>query len=80
VGVQEVRWDKGGTELADDYTFLYVNGNADHHLGTCSFVHTGTTSAGRRVEFVSDKMSYLILRGRWCHIIALNIHALTEET
>jgi hypothetical protein len=28
VGVQELRWEKGGTEPADDYTFSY--GNADH--------------------------------------------------
>jgi hypothetical protein len=33
----------------------------------------------KRVEFVSDTMSYIILRGRWCHIIVLNAHALTEE-
>jgi hypothetical protein len=26
-------------------------------------------SAVKRVEFVSDKMSYIILRGHWCHII-----------
>jgi hypothetical protein len=31
------------------------------------------------VEFVSDRMSYIILRGRWCHIIVLNIHAPTED-
>jgi hypothetical protein len=24
-------------------------------------------------------MSYIILRGRWCHIIALNVHAPTED-
>jgi hypothetical protein len=24
-------------------------------------------------------MSYIILRGRWCHIIVLNVHALTEN-
>jgi hypothetical protein len=23
VGVQEVRWDRGGTELAGEYTFFY---------------------------------------------------------
>jgi exonuclease III len=38
VGVQEVRWDKGGTEPAGDYTFFYGNVNADHHLGTGFFV------------------------------------------
>jgi hypothetical protein len=26
VGVQEGRWDKGGTEPADDYTFFYRMG------------------------------------------------------
>jgi hypothetical protein len=26
-------------------------------------------SAVRRVEFVSDRMSYNILRGRWCNTI-----------
>jgi exonuclease III len=25
-------------------------------------------------------MSYIILRGRWCHIIVLNVHAPTEDT
>jgi hypothetical protein len=39
VGVQEVRWDKGGTEPAGDYTFFYGNGYADHHLGTGFFIH-----------------------------------------
>jgi hypothetical protein len=34
VGVQEVRWDKGGIEWAEDYTVLYGAGNEDHQLGT----------------------------------------------
>jgi exonuclease III len=38
VGVQEVRWDKSGTERADDYTVFYGAGNEDHQLGTGSFV------------------------------------------
>jgi hypothetical protein len=32
--VQEVRWDKGGTERAEDYTFFYGAGTEDHQLGT----------------------------------------------
>jgi exonuclease III len=34
VRVQEVRWDKGGTGRAEDYTFFYEAGNEDHQLGT----------------------------------------------
>jgi hypothetical protein len=45
LGVQEVRWDKGGTEPADDYTYFYGNGNADHHF----FVHKGIISAVKRI-------------------------------
>jgi exonuclease III len=30
VGVQEVRWEKGGTERREDYTFFYGQGNGDH--------------------------------------------------
>jgi hypothetical protein len=37
-------------------------------------VHKRIISAVKRVEFVSDRMSYIILRGRWCHIIVLNGH------
>jgi hypothetical protein len=36
-------------------------------------------SAVKRVEFVSDRMSYIILRGRWYNIIVLNVHAPTED-
>jgi hypothetical protein len=36
-------------------------------------------SAVRRVEFVSDRIAYIILRGRWCNIIVPNVHAPTED-
>jgi len=32
-----------------------------------------------RVEFVSDGMSYIVLRGRWCNVIVLNAHAPNKE-
>jgi hypothetical protein len=79
VGVQEDRWEKGGTERAKEYTFFYGQGNGDHHLGTGFFVHKIILSAVRRVEFISDRMSYIILRGRWCNIIVLNVHAPCED-
>jgi hypothetical protein len=42
-------------------------------------VHKRIKSTVKRVEFVSDRMSYIILRGRWCHIIVLNVHPPTED-
>ena len=50
-------------------------------MGTGFFVHHRTVhiSAVTRVEFVSDRVSYIVLRGRWCNIIVLNVHAPSEE-
>jgi 23S rRNA C2498 (ribose-2'-O)-methylase RlmM len=36
-------------------------------------------SAVERVEFVSDRMSYIILKGHWCHIIVLNVHTPIQD-
>jgi hypothetical protein len=55
VGVQEVRWDKQGT----------FNGKGNRtQLGTEFFVHHSIVSAVMREEYVSDRMSCVVLRGR----------------
>jgi hypothetical protein len=40
VGVQEVKWDRGGTQPAGEYTLLYENGNENHELGIGFFLYT----------------------------------------
>jgi hypothetical protein len=78
VGVQ-VRWEGGGTVPAGEYTFCYGKGNENHELGTGFFVHKRILPAFERVEFISDRMSYIILRGHWCHHIVPNVHSSTED-
>jgi hypothetical protein len=79
LGVQEVRWDRGGTEPAGEYTFFCGNGNENHEVGTGFFVHKRIISAVKMIGFVNDWMSYIILRVRWCDIIVLNVHAPRED-
>jgi hypothetical protein len=61
---------------------IYIScgkGNENHELGSGFFVHKGIVSAIKTVKFVGGRMSYIILRGRRCDIIVLNVHALTED-
>jgi hypothetical protein len=63
VGVQEVRWKGSSTEPAGEYKCLYGKGNENLELCTGFVVHKRILSEIRRVEFISDRMSYRIIRG-----------------
>jgi len=78
-GVKEVRCDKRDIVRARDYNFFYGKGNKNHQLGKELFVHHRIVSGVKTVAFVSNRVSYIILRGRWCNIIILNVHAPSEK-
>jgi hypothetical protein len=48
-------------------------------LGSGSLVHRRIISPVKTAEFFSDRMSYIILKVSWFHIIVLNVHAPTED-
>jgi hypothetical protein len=67
-----------GTEPSGEYT--YGKGNENHELGTGVFFLRVRDSYRqlRRLGLLVIGC-HIVLRGCWCHIIVLNIHAPTEE-
>jgi exonuclease III len=49
MGVQEIRWECGGTDPAGEYIFFYGKRNENHELGTGYFVHKRIISAVKRL-------------------------------
>jgi DeoR/GlpR family transcriptional regulator of sugar metabolism len=74
VGVQ-VRREAVAPKLRKNTRFS-TERHENHELRAGLFCDKRIISAVEIVEFVSDMMSYIILRGRWCHFI---VHALTED-
>ena len=58
--------------------FFYRKGNENHQKKTLFFVHHTAVSAAKRVESVSGRMKYIVLRGRLCIIIICNVPSRTE--
>jgi hypothetical protein len=48
-------------------------------MGNRTFVHYRIVSAVKRVEVVSNRMSYIVLRGCGYNIIVVNVQAPTKE-
>jgi hypothetical protein len=47
----------GDTAPADDYKFFYGNVNENNQLGLGFFVHNRIISGGKKMEFVSERIS-----------------------
>jgi hypothetical protein len=62
VGVQEVRWEGRATEREGEYIFLQIKMKENHELLTGFSDHKRIISAVKRIEFVIDRMSCIILR------------------
>jgi hypothetical protein len=58
--------------------FFYGKGNQNRQLGKGLLVHHRIISAVKSVKSVSNRVSYIVLRGRGCNII-LNVHAPSEK-
>ena len=62
-GLQEFRWDQMGTVRAGNCNFFYGKRN-ENQLETGLSVQHRLASSVKRVELVSDRVSYIVLRGR----------------
>ena len=71
-------WYNGGRVRAGDYNFSMENEKNNINWEK-DFVHHRIVSTVKREQFVRDRMSYIVLRGRWCNIIARIVHAPSEE-
>ena len=64
---------KRGHVRAGNYNLFYGRGKENHQLGTGFFVRHRIVSAVKTVEFISDSMSYIVLRVRWCTKVYLKV-------
>jgi len=78
MGVQMFRWDKGGTVKVGDYIFS-MEMKRKSSIRSKIFVHRRIVPAVKTAEFVSDRMSYIVLGDRWCNIVVLNVLASSKE-
>jgi hypothetical protein len=66
-------------QTSGEHKFIYGKGNENHKLVTGFYVYKRIRSTVKRVELVSDRMSYTVQRSRWFHIVVLNVHAPTKD-
>jgi hypothetical protein len=65
-------------ELENQGIILYREVNVNQ-LGSRLFIHRQIKLAVKRVEFISDCISCIRLKGRWSDMIIVNLHAPSED-
>ena len=80
--------------MANNYFIQTVTRHTIHKhfalsIGSCEYIESAVedrrqgvhriVSAVTTAEFVSDRMSYIVLRGSSCNIIVFNVHAPIKE-
>jgi hypothetical protein len=69
-----LHWNRGSTEPTSDHAFSVEMGMMImNYVWFFFFVHKRIISAVKKVEFVTDRMLYIIIRGYWCDVI-LNVN------
>jgi len=68
-----------GHSKTGDYNIFMEKKIKIIRLGTGFFVHKRIAPTIKRAEFVSERVSYTVMRGHRCNIIVVNVHAPSEE-
>jgi len=63
LSIPEVRWDKGDAEVTDDFIF-FEKGYNNYERRILFIVHKRILAAVKGVEFVSVRISHIVLGGR----------------
>jgi hypothetical protein len=79
VSVQKVRWGKGDIVRAVDYIFLRIRKRKSSIRNMFFLYTTEQYQQFKRVEFISSRMSYIVLRGHYSNIVVFHVLAPSEE-
>ena len=74
VRLQEVRLPGEEKRNYGTYTLFHGKGNVNHAAGTGFLVSNKIKSTVKEVNYISDRLSYLRMKGRWCDIIITNAY------
>uniref|UniRef100_A0A8D8Q0R7 Craniofacial development protein 2 n=1 Tax=Cacopsylla melanoneura TaxID=428564 RepID=A0A8D8Q0R7_9HEMI len=78
LAIQETRWAGNGDVNKNGYKFIY-GGTDKHELGTGFLIKTNFENEIKDVKFITNRISYIILKGKYKSICLLNAHAPTED-